>query len=143
LYCKRSKEQKKGRIMEKEYKILDKIGNKNPFTVPDNYFEDFAVNIQKKISEQELSTEKENKKSAKTLPFVQKLKPFLYAAASLALIFVAGDYLTMKTQSPSQDFMPLVETTTISVSEEDKRMDLLLSYIDENALIDYLYDNKH
>ena len=33
--------------MKTENNILEKIGNKNPYKVPENYFEDFANNMDK------------------------------------------------------------------------------------------------
>ena len=35
--------------MKTENNILEKIGNKNPYKVPENYFEDFADNMDKII----------------------------------------------------------------------------------------------
>lgn len=57
---------------------LDEINKKSPFKVPDNYFDDFAKNMQHQI---------ENEPHAVVIPFTTKIRPYLYVAASLLIIF--------------------------------------------------------
>jgi hypothetical protein len=57
---------------------LDEINKKSPFKVPDNYFDDFAKNMQHQI---------ENEPHAVVIPFMTKIRPYLYVAASLLIIF--------------------------------------------------------
>ena len=108
--------------MQNEKNILAEIGNKNPFTVPQNYFENFAATMEKKISVE--------KKEAKIIPLYNKLKPLYYIAAAVALVFFVGDYLNMKTTSNvvTNDF---AETFTMEHS------DIWLAYIDEYTLMEY------
>ncbi len=114
--------------MEKNDNILDQTGNKRPFSVPENYFEDFAVNIERRIS---------SKKKVVTVPLFQKIKPYLYAAAMFAGILLVGDYLMMKTNP--QDKMLVASEIVIPFMEQS---DLLLSYVDESTLIEFLIENE-
>ncbi|MBN2788420.1 MAG: hypothetical protein JXQ69_08895 [Paludibacteraceae bacterium] len=57
---------------------LDEINKKSPFKVPDNYFDDFAKNMQHQI---------EDEPHAIVIPFMTRIRPYLYVAASLLIIF--------------------------------------------------------
>ena len=107
--------------MENDNNILNKFGNKKPFSVPENYFENFAVEMEKQVAQKK-------EKTATVVPFVAKLKPFLYAAAMFASVLLVGNYLTK-------------EKLGSEVAMEQN--ELLLSYLDENAIIEFLieYDN--
>ena len=52
----------------KKNKSLSDIGNRIPFTVPENYFEEFASNFESQIS-------------IKSIPIIRLLRPWLYMAA--------------------------------------------------------------
>lgn len=60
---------------------LSKIERKNPFSVPDNYFEDFSARLQVRLDAQPVE-----KQGVKTR-IIQYLKPALALAAGFALIF--------------------------------------------------------
>lgn len=55
-------------------KNIEKIGNRNPFTVPDNYFEQFANNFEAQIS-------------IKPVSGFKLLRPWLYMAAMFMGVF--------------------------------------------------------
>lgn len=57
---------------------LNEIGNRNPFEVPDNYFADFANQMDEKIG-------------FKKPKLIQLMKPWLYMAAMFMGIFVLGN----------------------------------------------------
>ena len=72
--------------------LFGNAGNKQPFRVPENYFETFADRIKAKIEKEELPSMK------KTLYFY--LKPALSMAASIALIMLLV-YVPIKKFFPS------------------------------------------
>ena len=109
--------------MKQDDNILNKFGNKRPFSVPENYFENFAVEMEKQIAPKKGET--------KTVPFITKLKPFLYAAAMFALVFTVGNYLTK-----SNDDVDTIMVTEIVIEQND----LFLTYLDEDTLIEYLIE---
>jgi len=115
--------------MKNETNILNEIGNKNPFTVPQNYFENFAAAMEQKISAE--------KKETKIIPLYNKLKPLYYIAAAVVLAFFVGDYLTMKTAS-NANFTNLAETAAMP-----EQSDILLAYIDEHTLVEYYLTDEY
>ena len=76
--------------MEEEKYIEQKVGKRNPFRVPEGYFENFNVQMMQQISEQKSP---ELKPMAKT---VWMRKPMYYAAACVcALLISATAWLLM------------------------------------------------
>jgi hypothetical protein len=63
-------------INEEDY-IRSKMGNKNPFTVPEGYFEQLAGDIMNKIP---ANVQKEQKPA-----LIKRLRPLLYAAACVCI----------------------------------------------------------
>jgi hypothetical protein len=63
-------------INEENY-IRSKMGNKNPFTVPEGYFEQLTGDIMSKIP---APAQKEQKPA-----FIKRLRPLLYAAACVCI----------------------------------------------------------
>ncbi len=82
--------------MKKENNILEQIGKKNPYKVPENYFEDFANNMDKLIDSMPLpegigenleeTPVAETKPAGKSLSLVDKLKPLMRVAAVVAIL---------------------------------------------------------
>lgn len=66
---------------------LNKIGNRNPFSVPENYFEDFASQFEAQIALKPISTFK-------------MLRPWIYMAAMfLGVFFMSRIAYTVYTDS--------------------------------------------
>jgi hypothetical protein len=63
-------------------KELEEISKKNPFKVPDNYFEGLNGRILRSVSGIEPAEEKK--------PLIRKLRPYILAAASVAIIAVSA-----------------------------------------------------
>jgi hypothetical protein len=81
--------------------ITDK--NKNPFRVPDNYFEE----VNRKI----LATSADTP-GIKQLSFFQKFRPVLAAAAALAVLLTIG-YLTVKHTDKKAEMTGISELLTV------------------------------
>ena len=107
--------------MKQDDNILNKFGNKKPFSVPENYFENFAVEMEEHIAPK--------KEKIITVSFITKLKPYLYAAAMFALVLLVGDYLMNKHENK-------VEIAT-------EQHELLMSYLDENTIIEFLIEHDN
>lgn len=108
---------------------LSELERKNPFTVPEGYFENFTENLMAKLPEREVVTEP-------TVRTFDKIRPWLYMAAffaGLALIFkvIVGDTFTGEaTTRPLQ-----AETNQAAVSQEDEEY---LDYIEAQYTGDLL-----
>jgi len=101
-----------------EHISLNEIGNKIPFTVPENYFEQFALNI-------------ENQTNEVASPVVKRiLKPWMYMAAAFigVLLFAKVTYSVYNT---SQD-----------KNNENYEM-YVMSQLDESVVYDYYVNNDN
>lgn len=63
--------------MKEEGEILKKCGTGNPFTVPENYFEQFASDLMERLPEKDASVFP----AAAKVTLVTRMKPLLYLAA--------------------------------------------------------------
>ena len=84
--------------MNPEEKILQKIGKKNPFTVPENYFENFTQELMDKLPAKEAVLQTE----APTL--WQRVKPWLYMAAMFCGIMLS---VRIFVGNPQQEEFPI------------------------------------
>lgn len=65
--------------MDKELnKILKETGNRIPFSVPENYFNNFAAEMDAKIATEKISV-------------IKLIKPWLYMAAMFVGVFILGN----------------------------------------------------
>lgn len=69
--------------MEEQNKIIGQFDKKkNPFKVPDNYFDDFSAQLEKKLEKIEVAPAPVIKKSF----FAAHIQPLLYVAAVVTLL---------------------------------------------------------
>jgi hypothetical protein len=115
-------------VMEEKMDILKNFGKENPFSVPENYFEDFAQNIQRRIKEEE--------PSKKTVT-MSRIAIVFSAAATLAIaLFAAG--AIFGTKSPSGNGLQ----QNIAAAEYDEtESDTWIAYLDESTQIEYFVSN--
>ena len=96
--------------MNPEEKILQKIGKKNPFTVPENYFENFTQELMDKLPAKEAVHQTE----APTL--WQRVKPWLYMAAMFCGIMLSVRIFVGK---PQQEEFPISQAEAEMLPEEE------------------------
>jgi len=116
--------------METKTNILDSLkGEKNPFKVPEGYFESLGPALQEVIDQ------KENE--VKTEPFLSRFRPLLYAAASVAILVCA----TVTFISHNQEN---VEQARNQVPEEINGIQtkILYTHLEEESIIDYLLSEE-
>lgn len=98
---------------------------KNPFLVPDDYFDNLEDTVMENIKQKEGNFK---------VPVLKVLKPYLYMAAGFLLIFMVGK--TILTNSDvSSDVLTVNELTT------DEEMDLIYSEVDDFTITNYLLEN--
>ena len=97
--------------MSPEDKILQKIGKKNPFTVPENYFEDFTQELMGKLPAKEavLQTEEPT--------LWQRVKPWLYMAAMFCGIMLSVRIFVGAPQKEDFPLITLAEAESIEAEE--------------------------
>lgn len=96
--------------MSPEEKILQKIGKKNPFTVPENYFENFTQELMDKLPAKEAVLQTE----APTL--WQRVKPWLYMAAMFCGIMLS---VRIFVGEPQQEEFPISQAEAEMLPEEE------------------------
>ena len=96
--------------MNPEEKISQKIGKKNPFTVPENYFENFTQELMDKLPAKEAVLQTE----APTL--WQRVKPWLYMAAMFCGIMLS---VRIFVGNPQQEEFPISQAEAEMLPEEE------------------------
>lgn len=96
--------------MNPEEKILQKIGKKNPFTVPENYFENFTQELMDKLPAKEAVLQTE----APTL--WQRVKPWLYMAAMFCGIMLS---VRIFVGEPQKDEFPISQAEAEMLPDEE------------------------
>lgn len=112
--------------MEEKNDILTKIGNKNPFTVPDNYFEDFARDIQNRVGKK--------KSSEKTVSMSRISIIFSVAAMIAVVVFAARSIFGHQDAATPEAAMIASERFETTPSD-------WIAYLDESTQIEYFVSN--
>ena len=117
-------------MMNEEEYLKSKVGNRNPFTVPEGYFEQLAQQVMDRIP----AATQELKPAPKKTVFKQ-LRPWLYAAACVCVgVFTAGVLFNSQNDNSKElEQMATLEQENINYYSDN--------YIDEEA--DYaMFDNQ-
>ena len=136
--------------MKTENNILEKIGNKNPYKVPENYFEDFANNMDKLIDSMPLpegmvvaeapaiEEKAEVKPAGKSFSLVDRFKPLMKVAAVVAIL-CGTSYLAVQPiiEQAKNEQMMMAE---IEFTEDDYQY--LLDEYEAEDMYYLLTDNK-
>ena len=115
--------------MNPEEKILQKIGKKNPFTVPENYFENFTQELMDKLPAKEAVFQTE----APTL--WQRVKPWLYMAAMFCGIMLSVRIFVGK---PQQEEFPISQAEAEMLPEEEWENFMRRSFTDNYETYQFL-----
>lgn len=133
--------------MKTEKNILEKIGNKNPYKVPENYFEDFANNMDKLLDTmplpdgmvaEEAPVAAEVKPAGKSISLGERLKPLMRVAAVVAILS-GTSYLAVQPiiEQAKNEQMMMAE---IEFTEDDYQY--LLDEYEAEDMYYILTDNK-
>ena len=127
--------------MKTEKNILEKIGNKNPYKVPENYFEDFANNMDKLLDTMPLPdgmVAEEMKPAGKSISLGDRLKPLMRVAAVVAILS-GTSYLAVQPiiEQAKNEQMMMAE---IEFTEDDYQY--LLDEYETEDMYYILTDNK-
>ena len=115
--------------MNPEEKILQKIGKKNPFTVPENYFENFTQELMDKLPAKEAVLQTE----APTL--WQRVKPWLYMAAMFCGIMLS---VRIFVGEPQQEEFPISQAEAEMLPEEEWENFMRRSFNDDYETYQFL-----
>lgn len=115
--------------MNPEEKISQKIGKKNPFTVPENYFENFTQELMDKLPAKEAVLQTE----APTL--WQRVKPWLYMAAMFCGIMLS---VRIFVGNPQQEEFPISQAEAEMLPEEEWENFMRRSFNDDYETYQFL-----
>ena len=115
--------------MNPEEKILQEIGKKNPFTVPENYFENFTQELMDKLPTKEAVLQTE----APTL--WQRVKPWLYMAAMFCGIMLS---VRIFVGNPQQEEFPISQAEAEMLPEEEWENFMRRSFNDDYETYQFL-----
>lgn len=115
--------------MKDNRKILDEIGGKPGFKVPENYFENLSARITEQLPERELP------KPEIITPW-QRLRPYIYMAAMFAGIWLMVQVFVAPAVEAEQEL-------TAAAEQEEVIDEYLLYSMDEYTLFETFYaDNE-
>ena len=116
--------------MKEEDTLLRKYAARNPFTVPEGYFESFSEELMKQLPERDVTY-------VKKISLWLRVGPWMYAAAMLCGV-VFGAKVLMDT---SEQGMPLFTTAeTEQISDEHLETIISKTMMDDYTLYQYLTD---
>lgn len=111
--------------MEEQSKIIGQIGKKNPFKVPENYFEDFSAQLEQKL--QTIPVAPAPAPVIKKSFFKAHIQPLLYVAAVITLMTGISYVAVQPMLNDLNAEMQLANTEYPELSEDDY-YDLLAEY---------------
>ena len=119
--------------MSQEDKILKNIGKKNPFTVPENYFEDFTQELMDKLPAKEaiLPIEKPT--------LWQQVKPWLYMAAMFCGIMLS---VRIFVGAPQKEEFPISQAEAEMLPEEEWENFMRRSFNDDYENYQFLTESR-
>lgn len=111
--------------MEEQSKIIGQIGKKNPFKVPENYFEDFSAQLEQKL--QTIPVAPAPAPVIKKSFFKSHIQPLLYVAAVITLMTGISYVAVQPMLNDLNAEMQLANAEYPELSEDDY-YDLLAEY---------------
>ena len=120
--------------MKEENELLRSVGTKNPFKVPENYFENFTKDLMEKLPEKETA-------ASIKVSMWDRIKPWFYMAAMFAglmLTFKMFQDISDRAQNKSESTFANVEEAEFS----DQYFETITNYamMDDYTLYQYLTD---
>lgn len=118
--------------MKEENNLLKKVGTKNPFKVPNRYFENFSSELMNKLPE------KDTLPISQEITLWQRIKPWLYMTAMFCGIMLS---VKIFVGSPESNEFPIISESIINnLSDEDWELIVKQSMIDDYTLYQYITD---
>lgn len=124
--------------MEAKNNQLDKLRDRQPFRVPDGYFEGFTNQMMSRLPEKDAFTPQK-------ITLYDRLKPWLYMAAvfaGLVILFNVLNHTTGVTKDKDTAIIQATAPTERATTEDDAEF---LEYIEDmytnKYAMSYIYDN--
>ncbi|MDR2474049.1 MAG: hypothetical protein LBD53_10945 [Tannerella sp.] len=125
--------------MTEEKNTLDELLSRNPFRVPERYFEEFTANMMSRLPEQA-----GEQPTAKVIPLLARIKPLLYlAAAFTGVVILFNVFNGIATLNKTTDTMPeaIVRTSVVGEADDNEEFfDYLKDLYSEDCTVSYIND---
>lgn len=115
--------------MGKEDNILRKAGTTNPFSVPDNYFENFTQGLMDKLPE------KESMPMTSEPTLWLRIKPWIYMAAMFCGIMLS---VRVFVGEPKEETFPITQAEVENIAEEEWEIMVGNTMFDDYDLYEFL-----
>jgi hypothetical protein len=119
--------------MGKEDNILRKVGTKNPFQVPDHYFDEVVQEVMARLPE---------KAPVQPIPEPttwQRIKPWIYMAAMFCGIMLS---VRIFVGEPQKDKFPITQAEAEMLPGDEWEIMVRRTLMDDYELYEYLTENK-
>ena len=120
--------------MGKEENILRKVGTKNPFRVPEHYFENFTQELMSKLPEQE------SMQPVLELTLWQRVKPWVYMAAMFCGIMLS---VRIFVGEPKKDEFPITQAEAEILPEEEWENFMRRAFTDDYETYQFLTEANY
>lgn len=117
--------------MKEEDELLRKCGTKNPFSVPEGYFDNFTRELMDKLPEKEVVS------AQTTITTWQRMKPWVYMAAMFCGLMLSVRVFVGK---PKQETPIFTAAETEQLTDEYVETIMDHSMMDDYTLYQYLTD---
>jgi hypothetical protein len=126
--------------MNEEKSIEERLGKRNPFQVPEGYFDSFADRMMQQLPERSVSVEASPKMRKPALTV--RMRPWLYAAAC-ALVLVVSVWLWQSVPDASVATQPAAQLAAQQEQTVDETFDEAADYmmLDNQDIYTYLAEN--
>lgn len=118
--------------MKEEQEIIKKCGKKNPFKVPEGYFEDFARNIMTQLPTNDDAIVEEEP----CITLWQRVKPLLYMAAMFVGMIVCVNVALGTHFDNTASSNNNIAVAEYSLTDFDQMSDEELTFIVESTMMD-------
>ena len=115
--------------MGKEDNLLRKVGTKNPFNVPEHYFEDFTQNLMNRLPE------KEPIQPMPEITLWQRVKPWVYMAAMFCGIMLSVRIFVGR---PQAEAFPITQADAEMLADEEWENIIRRTLVDDYDIYEYL-----
>jgi hypothetical protein len=120
--------------MEKENNILRKAGTRNPFKVPEGYFEGFTQELMDRLPEKEMIPEMQEP------TLWQRVKPWIYMTAMFCGIMLS---VRIFVGEPQQEKFPISQAEAEMLPEEEWENMIRRTLVDDYAIYEYLTEANY
>lgn len=116
--------------MKEEGEILKKCGTENPFTVPENYFEQFASDLMERLPEKDASVFP----AAAKVTIMTRIKPLLYLTAVFVGLMVVIKFMVFHTVPAVPSDADVEIASVMEYSDQEIERIVNNAYLDDYAI---------